>query len=491
MQIMSRTQMIIAPKRLTVADLESLSVPVKVENDFMLVETSLKGHRLKQPVRIPLKEVIEVGEKGLVVYALSLANERPKLIEFLFRNQSLIRMAKHFLRHCSGSVHSLYSYTNTLDLYSRWIGHSPDLIIADVKPESNIPDPSRVQNHTGYLEDFVSQLQDQNLTPGRVYQYAKHIRTFYRVNGVKIDLAESLSRRVTYKDRAPKPEELVRLLDLSDLRGKVIVSILALSGLREDTLSKLRYCHVREDLEAGRTPIHIHIEAEITKGKYTEYDTFIAKEGVDYLGLYLEGRRKGSPDHRNPPENIVDDSPLIRDETSHTARPIGPKQIRKIVHNLYARAGLLKEPKGRMYELRVHSLRKFFKTQLLSLGVQESYVDFMMGHVVDVYNDIEMKGIDFLRNLYSASGLSIRPKTKVNRIDALKEIMRAWGMNPEQVLAREALTQPARTMVNSDDNQNGELQTLSKALRELIRQDMFNTVKKVQMRTVVGGPDGN
>ena len=48
-----------------------------------------------------------------------------------------------------------------------------------------------------------------------------------------------------------------------------------------------------------------------------------------------------------------------------------------------------------MYELRVHSLRKYFKTQLLALGVQPDYVDYMMGHTVDTYHDVQMKGVDF------------------------------------------------------------------------------------------------
>jgi hypothetical protein len=33
-----------------------------------------------------------------------------------------------------------------------------------------------------------------------------------------------------------------------------------------------------------------------------------------------------------------------------------------------------------MYELRVHGLRKYSKTQMLALGVQPDYVDYMMGH---------------------------------------------------------------------------------------------------------------
>lgn len=78
-----------------------------------------------------------------------------------------------------------------------------------------------------------------------------------------------------------------------------------------------------------------------------------------------------------------------------------------------------------MYDLRTHSLRKYFKTQMLALGIQNDYVDYMMGHTVDTYDDIQSLEIDKLRNVYASAGLAIRPKTKVGKIDALKEIIRA------------------------------------------------------------------
>ena len=80
---------------------------------------------------------------------------------------------------------------------------------------------------------------------------------------------------VTYHDRAPTPEELQKLLDIGDLRGKVIVSMLALGGFRIRTLAKLKYRHVKHDLERGIKTVHIHVGAAITKGKYHDYDTFI------------------------------------------------------------------------------------------------------------------------------------------------------------------------------------------------------------------------
>ncbi|MEM2762103.1 MAG: hypothetical protein QW294_04745, partial [Candidatus Bathyarchaeia archaeon] len=40
----------------------------------------------------------------------------------------------------------------------------------------------------------------------------------------------------------------------------------------------------------------------------------------------------------------------------------------------------------RRYELRTHSLRKFFKTQLEAKGVKTIYVEYMMGHVRSPYD---------------------------------------------------------------------------------------------------------
>jgi hypothetical protein len=41
--------------------------------------------------------------------------------------------------------------------------------------------------------------------------------------------------------------------------------------------------------------------------------------------------------------------------------------------------------------------------------------------------------------MYSSAGLVIRPTTQANRIMQLKEIITAWGENPEEILTRDAL----------------------------------------------------
>ena len=95
----------------------------------------------------------------------------------------------------------------------------------------------------------------------------------------------------------------------------------------------------------------------------------------------------------------------------------------------------------------------------------------MLGHTVSTYEDVQSLGVETLRNLYASSGLAIRPKTKVNRIDQLKEIIRAWGMNPEQLLTRDALNDGATTYKNTEDFENRQLEVLSTQLKQLIRQE--------------------
>lgn len=180
-----------------------------------------------------------------------------------------------------------------------------------------------------------------------------------------------------------------------------------------------------------------------------------------------------SPCGKIPPETITNESPLIRDERGRTVAPIEGKQIYRIIHNLYRKAGLLDKFRGRRYSLCPHSIRKFFRTQMTALGVPPEYTEYMMGHIQSTYHDIQMKGIEFLRNIYASSGLSIRPKTQISKIETLKEIIRAWGMNPEEILTRDALSQPHCTVImpNYEENQT---KILSNALKDMLRAEILS-----------------
>jgi site-specific recombinase XerD len=453
------------------------------------ITESSRGHKLQTPLTLTLPEAETAADKKLQQYIIdALLTRMPSLITLTFDNTTTIELAKHLLRHRTGSPQTLYQYIYGVHRFCLWTNSQPDQLVKTCKDKDGDPNPKALAQTNRMLDDFIANLQAENLAPGTIGNHVKGVKALFRCNNLKLDLPYSLSKRVVYEDRAPAPEELQKILDLADLRERVVITLLALGGFRIGTLSKLQYRHVKRDLEKGIIPIHIHVESEITKGKYHDYDTFIGQEAAEYLKAYLDIRRQGSPTGRKHPEIINDDSPLIRDGQSNIVRPITTGRIHSIVHNLYVKAGLVtKNPRGRRYDLRAHSIRKYFRTQLASLGIQTDYIEYMMGHTISTYHDIRMKGIEFLRGVYISSGLSIRPKTRLNKLEALKEMIRAWGLNPDQVMSKEALAQANVTVIDRAQLEQTQITQLTAALKQQMVKEIFGSQNQKSTNSCLGG----
>jgi site-specific recombinase XerD len=358
---------------------------------------SPRGKKLKIPTALSIPEPQSAAEEKLQQYIInSLSWKMPALVPFAFANESTVQLAKHLLRHRTASQGTLYQYLYGVYRFCTWLNTQPDQLIKNCTDQDGDANPKAIAKYNRLLDDFVGELQAQDLAPGSVSNHVKGVKALFRASNLKLELAYSLSKRSIYKDRAPMPEELATITDLADLRGKTIASMLALGGFRAGTLVKLQYRHVKHDLEKGITPVHVHVEAEITKGKYHDYDTFLGQEATEYLRLYLQTRRQGTD--KIPPESIHDETPLIRNMQQRRPVPITTTAVHTLIHQLYQKAGLIPQKSlGRRYDLRVHSIRKFFRTQLAALGTPTDYIEYMMGHTISTYHDIQMKGVEFLR----------------------------------------------------------------------------------------------
>ena len=475
---------IILPRtRLTLEDLPILGTVGHVNQDeSVTIDRSAKGTRLKTPVTFPLDRILSL-EKGVAEYVISsLIKTKPRLLPWTLANETLVNLASHLLRAGTGSQDSCYAYINDVSLHVRWLkllGESADRLISDVKKE-----PGRLENHKAFLAKHLAAMQDRDLAPGRLKGFARHVRTFYHTNDVELPKPKTMPMvRVVNKDDAPSQEQLQTLIDIGDLREKVIVSMLALTGVRESTLALLRYGDLKEDFEANKIPVCVRINLEITKGHYASFRTFLGEEGAYYFRLYLDQRRKGTrPQQRNgepikyvPPEEIVDNSPIIASACS--SKPIGKKNIYQIMHRLYHRAGLLSKknnPRGRHYDLRTHSIRKFFDTQMIARNVQESYVQYWMGHVVDSYNDVDKLPTEFLREVYAKADHRIRSRAQYNKLEMAKEvvgeILRGMGLNLEDLVKSYPTVEPHRTLANQEAGDEQQLQLYLTTLVDTIRR---------------------
>ena len=134
------------------------------------------------------------------------------------------------------------------------------------------------------------------------------------------------------------------------------------------------------------------------------------------------------------------------------------------------KAGIITTTGKIRYKLRAHSIRKYFRTQLGAIStIPRDYIEYMMGHKINTYNDIQMKGIEFLRNLYISSGLSIRSKTKLSKVDQLKMFAESLGLNPDEVLSRDAITRPHRTVIDPEQN---KIEVLNQAHKQAIIMEL-------------------
>ena len=199
-----------------------------------------------------------------------------------------------------------------------------------------------------------------------------------------------------------------------------------------------------------------------------------------------------------PPEILKPDSPLIRNSRNHIPEPITESQIHRIINTLYKKAGIISKETKKRYRVRPHSIRKYYKTQMMALGtINSDYIEYMMGHITDTYHDIASLGIERLRNIYASSGLGIRPKTQLSKMEAMKALAITLGLDPNVILSKEALQKPHRTIIDGTYQTNDQTMILSKAIKKSIIGELKNSRNSYpehgspgEIRTLVEGSRG-
>ena len=113
---------------------------------------------------------------------------------------------------------------------------------------------------------------------------------------------------------------------------------------------------------------------------------------------------------------------------------------------LYQRADLIRG-KSRNYQVRVHSLRKYFKTQITALGVNSDYIEYMTGHVIDTCHDVQMKGVVSQEHLHLLRHVE-QTKNTSQQARCSQRDNQGMGNEPGRDPVKNAMIQPHRTVVN-------------------------------------------
>jgi hypothetical protein len=109
----------------------------------------------------------------------------------------------------------------------------------------------------------------------------------------------------------------------------------------------------------------------------------------------------------------------------------------------------------------------------MALGIQPDYADFMLGHTISTYHDIQSKGVEFLRNIYARADLRIKPKPTISKNEVVIQAIR--GMLTARQLQRveEALAWPDTKYLDPEERQREEIRVLSRALRDSLKRELL------------------
>jgi integrase len=237
-------------------------------------------------------------------------------------------------------------------------------------------------NPQNQIVKHLMSLREKGLSSNSISTRLNAIYHFYDMNDIplnkkKINMFKGeYSRKVV--DRAYTREEIKKILDVSDLRSKVIVLLMSAAGMRIGALPSLRLRNI-ENIDSV-------YKITVYEGSNSQYQTFCTPECASSIDAYLEYRTRNG-------ENLHDKSFLIRDQFDITdleqirnrSKGISVNGIGVLLDTLLLKSGIRTidhTSRNRKEVARAHGCRKFFTTQLINSKVNSEIREMLLGHKI-------------------------------------------------------------------------------------------------------------
>ena len=313
----------------------------------------------------------------------------------------------------SRSQKTKITYCMALKNFVNYTGLQPCEIIEGVK--------TGTLNPYSMLDDFVGYLIHEKRAPKTVNVYVAGIKKFFEANGVylqrerlKAEVELPKAEALTH-DKMPTEDELKLVFNLLNLRGRALLAVMVSSGMRIGEVIKIKLSDVHFD----KPLTWISLRREYTKGKKPRI-VFISDEASALLQQYIE-TEKARGRFKSKEERIFN---------------ISQCTAWYILMHAFRRANILEKGEYGRYILHPHSLRKYFKTMMASAGVQESFIDLLMGHrkyLDESYlrANKEMLAKEYLKAMPKLTISS--PTKKESKFDKLLEMAKLLGISEEEL----------------------------------------------------------
>lgn len=331
----------------------------------------------------------------------------------------------------SGSKSTELSYRLAFTRFLQSIRKTAEEILTEYETQ---PEKTFKRHYAQALNNFVMSEKNRGVASGSYASTLYAVKSFFKYNSLPLNFIASPSVTIENHNRDITKEEIAEVVKLSEYRERAFYILMAQSGLRPDTLTKLRVKNLENILEPEtQAPVLITVPQESTKGKYGEYFTFCGAESITALKEYFETRPNLTS------ESFVfvkanSEEEVSAGDFSHFFRRIvmrlQKKHVLKVKTNRkdLAVKGLDGEEIRSFTtrnDLRLYNLRKFFRKYAGQAGVD--YVNFWMGHLSSMGVDLHYfsKDTEQHRAIYKEKAMPfLRIETKTpseteNQIETL------------------------------------------------------------------------
>ena len=283
-------------------------------------------------------------------------------------------------------------YRYALNLFCKFTGQDPQKILAEYEKSD---DRQFKRKYARFLRGFIGYLMREGLTVGSINTYLAAVRSFFKYNDLPLAYIPTSRSKVTFHNRDIEKQEVLEVLSVCVPRDKAFFMVIAQSGLRPITACNLKMKHIEPDFSRGVVPCLIDVPQEIAKGEYHGYFTFIGDDALKSLKAYLNSRSGLGP------ESYVftsfgSDKQLNPTSMSNIFKRALRKLKEKGVMNFEVR-------KGKPSELRLYSLRKYFRNQAYKAG--RDFVEFWMGHTLGVDEHYFSREVEHHRKQYAEKAM--------------------------------------------------------------------------------------
>jgi len=310
-----------------------------------------------------------------------------------------------------------------LRAFDRVFGESAEVVIDRVKRGEF--DPYQV------FDRFAAELDRSGLSSHSINGYVNRMRQYFAYNDVVLDksvfrVKVGLPRVVGPDDRAPTVEEIRQMLAWGKLRTKVLILVLASSGMRLGEAIRLKV----KDIDFNSRPVKVRLSPKVASKTGEPRTVYISDEAAEYLRRYLSHRISNGEAWVFPSE---------ADENRHMSEDRAWRTIIECVE----KAGLGKEKETTIHgrrRIHPHSFRKFFFSKVVGI-IGETAAHAMMGHgsYLKTYykRTEEERARDYLKCIPHLTIFSESPEMgrwkEAAKIEAIKAFAKSLGIENIEV----------------------------------------------------------